>query len=198
MHKLMIKTHNVTGLKYLCYTQKEDHNSYKGSGKHWKNHIKEHGYDVTTEVIFESESYDEFVKCAKEYSSLFDVVSDSSWANLKNEEGDGGDTVSRKCWITNGTVDKYHDKGQEIPLGWKLGRSNCVFKDSNKQKHFSHKASHKTEAQINASRKVGQKNTKQLILNGITYSSRKEAMEKLNITKCKLYMMIYDNNRKNQ
>lgn len=140
MHKLMIKTHNKTGLKYLCYTQKEDHESYTGSGKHWKRHIKEHGYDVKTELIFQSERYDEFQKVAREYSSKYNVVNDTSWANLRIEDGDGGDTVSSKRWITNGSEDKYYPKDQSLPDGWKNGRSNCVFNNPDKQKQFSAKA----------------------------------------------------------
>lgn len=197
MHKLLIKTHNITGLKYLCYTQKKDHSSYTGSGKHWKRHIKEHGYDVTTELIFESELYDDFVKIAREYSKTYDIVNSKAWANLRIEEGDGGDTVSNKCWITNGTIDVYHLKSETIPKGWRKGRSKCVFNDSAKQKQFGAKANKNSDKQKEASRKVGLNNAKTLILNGVTYSSRKEAMEKLNVTKCKLYMMIYDQNRKN-
>lgn len=194
----MIKTHNVTGLKYLCYTQKEDHNSYTGSGKIWKRHIKEYGYDVKTELLFQTEVYEDFVKVAKEYSEKHNVVNDSSWANLKIEEGDGGDTVSNKHWITDGVQDKYDLKTNAIPEGWRKGRSNCIFKNSSKQKEFNNRANRNTEKQKEASRNIGLKNIKQLILNGITYSSRKEAMEKLNVTKCKLYMMIYDQDRKNK
>lgn len=194
----MIKTHNITGLKYLCYTQKEDHITYRGSGKLWKRHIKEHGYDVKTEVIFQSELYEDFVKVAKEYSEKYDVVANASWANLKTEEGDGGDTVSNKHWITNGIDDKYDLKTNPVPDGWKKGRSNCVFKDSSKQKQFNLRANRNGEKQKEASRKLGLKNTKSLILDGVTYSSRKEAMEKLDVTKCKLYMMIYDQDRKNK
>jgi hypothetical protein len=194
----MIKTHNITHLKYLCYTQKKDHDRYKGSGKLWKRHIKEHGYDVKTEVIYQTESYEEFIKIAKEYSEKYNVVEDSSWANLKIEEGDGGDTVSNKHWITNGVEDKYYLKIDPIPEGWKKGRSNCVFKDSSKQKQFNLRANRNTEKQKEASRKLGLNNKKSLTLNGVTYTSRKEAMEHLNVTKCKLYMMIYDQNRKNK
>lgn len=194
----MIKTHNKTGLKYLCYTQKKDHNSYKGSGKYWKDHIKNHGYDVTTEVIFQTEFYEEFINIAKKYSEEYNVVNDKLWANLRIEDGTGGDTVSSKCWITNGTNDIYHLKSELIPEGWRKGRSNCIFNDSQKQKQFNARANKQSDKQKEASRKVGLQNTKQLLLNGITYSSRKEAMEKLNITKCKLYMMIYDQNRKTQ
>ena len=31
-YKLMIKQHNITGLKYLCITKKDDYVKYTGSG----------------------------------------------------------------------------------------------------------------------------------------------------------------------
>lgn len=41
------KIHNKTGLKYFGKTTQNPY-TYQGSGKRWKNHIKKHGYDVTT------------------------------------------------------------------------------------------------------------------------------------------------------
>lgn len=116
----------------------------------------------------------------------------SSGRNLLLVHNDG------KRWITNGAEDKYHPKDQEIPFGWKYGRCKCVFNDSKNQKEFNLKANRNSEKQKTAAKLMGSKNIRPLTLSGVEYSSRKEAMEKLNITKCKLYMMIYDdNNRKN-
>ena len=141
-HKLMIKTHNITNLKYLCYTRSEGelYNNYKGSGVLWKKHLKKHGDDISTELIFETDNFDDFKQLAIEKSKEFNIVDSSSWANLKIEEGDGGDTVSNKMWITDGINDKYHNKDLLIPEGWNRGRSKCVFNDSKKQKEFSAKA----------------------------------------------------------
>jgi hypothetical protein len=140
----MIKTHAVTGLKYLCYTQKNNHDSYLGSGRYWKRHVQEHGKNIITEVIFQTEDYEEFVKIAKLKSIEFNVVESAEWANLKIEEGDGGDTVSSLRWITDGVVDKYFPKDKELPEGWRLGRSNCKFNDSQFQKEMS-KRSHEVQ-----------------------------------------------------
>lgn len=138
-HKLMIKTHNKTGLKYLCYTRSEGktYDNYRGSGVYWKSHLKLHGDDISTELIFESQNFKEFKKMAITKSHEFDVVDSPKWANLKIEEGDGGDTVSNKRWITNGQKDKYWNKDVKIPKGWKYGRSKCVFNSSTNQKRFS-------------------------------------------------------------
>ena len=142
MHYLMIKTHNVTGLKYLCYSKKklEQLHSYTGSGKFWLEHIKEHGIDISTEIIFQTEDYQEFKKFATELSIQLNVVESNSWANLKLEEGDGGDTVSNKIWITDGTNDRYILKTQGLPEGWARGRSNCIFNISEKQREFSNRS----------------------------------------------------------
>lgn len=50
---LYVKTHNVTGLKYLGKTTKQDPHKYSGSGKHWMRHLKVHGYDCTTTILKE-------------------------------------------------------------------------------------------------------------------------------------------------
>lgn len=91
MYYLYVKTHNNTNLKYLGYT-KQDPYKYKGSGVRWNNHIKKHGYDVTTEIIFQSESKEEVAETGRVYSELWDVVGSDNWANLMVESGDGGDT----------------------------------------------------------------------------------------------------------
>lgn len=86
---LYVKTHNVTGLKYLGKTT-GDPFTYKGSGKYWKRHIKKHGYDVTTEIIFQTNDKEEFKRFSTEYSIKYNIVESQEWANLTLESGDGG------------------------------------------------------------------------------------------------------------
>ncbi len=88
---LYIKTHNITGLKYLGKTVQNPF-TYIGSGKRWLNHLKKHGEDITTEIIFQSEDKDLFKQKAIYYSNLYDIVESNDWANIRPEEGDGGDT----------------------------------------------------------------------------------------------------------
>lgn len=147
-HKLMIKTHKKTNLKYLCYTKSEGciYDSYKGSGKLWKSHLKKYGDDITTELIFETNDYQKFKEFAIKKSIELNIVLSSEWANLKLEEGDGGDTVSNKRWITDGKTDKYINKDLPIPDNWTYGRSNCVFNDSEKQKEFNKKIDRKKQS----------------------------------------------------
>lgn len=83
------KTHNKTGLQYLGKT-KEDPLKYRGSGKDWKPHIKEHGYDVTTEIVRECLTKKELSYWGRYYSKLWNIVEDPNWANKIPETGGGG------------------------------------------------------------------------------------------------------------
>lgn len=87
---LYVKTHNTTGLKYFGKTVSKDPHKYKGSGKRWTNHIKVHGYDVTTEIV--GQFYDEGLakEFALQYSIDNNIVESDLWANLKLESLDGG------------------------------------------------------------------------------------------------------------
>ena len=91
---LYIKQHNKTGLKYFGKTVQDPY-SYTGSGKHWKNHIKVHGNDVTTTwaQLFTTEST--IREYALQFSKENNIVESKEWANLTPENGlDGGDRYS--------------------------------------------------------------------------------------------------------
>ena len=85
---LYIKTHNITGLKYFGKTV-QDPFKYKGSGTRWLNHIKKHGYDVTTEILLETDDKKELIKQGLYYSKLWEVDKNDHWANLIMEIGPG-------------------------------------------------------------------------------------------------------------
>jgi hypothetical protein len=89
---LYIKTHNVTGLKYFGKTTNADYEAYKGSGTRWQNHIKKHGYDVTTELYraFEDDDKEACLEAALAFSIENNIVESDNWANLKLETLDGG------------------------------------------------------------------------------------------------------------
>ncbi len=95
MFKLMIKQHNKTKLKYLCITKREDHVKYTGSGTYWKAHLRKHGTDINTVVIFESDDYNTFEEECYRQSELLDVVNNEEFANQVPEHGyETGDTKS--------------------------------------------------------------------------------------------------------
>lgn len=87
MFRLMIKKHNVTGLKYLCITKNSDWEKYPGSGVRWRKHLEKHGYNFSTELLFESEDYEEFVKICLYYSTYFNVALSEEFANAIPEMG---------------------------------------------------------------------------------------------------------------
>lgn len=87
IYKLMLKQHNVTGLKYLCITSKQNPYKYKGSGHYWLKHLSEYGDDITTIILEETDNKEELAEYGKYYSKLFNVVSDKCFANLIEEHG---------------------------------------------------------------------------------------------------------------
>lgn len=89
---LLLKQHNVSGLKYLCfhYGTYQSCFSYNGSGLYWKSHLKKHGVDISTIVLSESIDKSEISKFGIFYSNLWDVVNSINFANLiiENAESD--------------------------------------------------------------------------------------------------------------
>jgi hypothetical protein len=87
--KLYVKTHNETGLKYFGKTVNQNAHTYRGSGTYWLRHIKQHGYDVTTEIVGEFIDIEECRKVAIQFCIEHDVVKSAEWANLEVETVDG-------------------------------------------------------------------------------------------------------------
>lgn len=98
MYYLYVKTHNVTGLKYLGQT-KRNPETYRGSGKRWNNHLNVHGNDVTTEILFETDDKAALAEKGLYYSKLWNIVEDYNWANIVVENGSGGDTSKSPNYI---------------------------------------------------------------------------------------------------
>jgi len=93
IYYLYIKT-SPHGLKYLGKTTKDPF-KYKGSGKIWLRHIKKHNLthkDILTEIVFKTTNVKELINEGIKISNELDVVNSPEWANLRPEEGDGGDT----------------------------------------------------------------------------------------------------------
>jgi hypothetical protein len=82
----------TTGLKYLGKTNNDDPHTYTGSGKYWVNHIKKHGYLVSTEILKECQTPEELKQWGLYYSQLWNIVESDEWANMRPECGDGGTT----------------------------------------------------------------------------------------------------------
>jgi hypothetical protein len=94
IYYLYVKTHKITGLKYLGKT-KQDPLKYQGSGKHWKKHLSKYGKDVHTIIIKECSSNEELSFWGRYYSKLWNIVDGQDdfgnkiWANVIPETGGG-------------------------------------------------------------------------------------------------------------
>lgn len=95
---LYVKTHNITGLKYLGKTVQNPF-KYKGSGIVWLRHINKYGYDVTTEILLETNDNNLLKETGIFYSELWNIVESKTWANLMIEQGGGGDTSNAPNFI---------------------------------------------------------------------------------------------------
>jgi len=88
---LLVMEHRVTGLRYFCKTsQFKTFNKYKGSGLHWKRHLKKHGRDVDVGVLGIYFEKDRCLAAAKKFSEENNIGSNAEWANLIPENGMDG------------------------------------------------------------------------------------------------------------
>lgn len=94
IYYLYVKTHKITGLKYLGQT-KQDPYHYIGSGTDWSSHLRIHGRTVHTEILLRTDSIDERNAWGRYYSTLWNIVGapddfgNKIWANRIIEAGCG-------------------------------------------------------------------------------------------------------------
>tara|TARA_R110000868_G_scaffold103026_2_gene283798 strand:+ start:501 stop:1154 length:654 start_codon:yes stop_codon:yes gene_type:complete len=95
MYYLYLKT-SPSGLKYLGkFTTRSNRPNftvydYLGSGTIWNQHIKKHNLtakDIITEVLLQTEDYEELKRVAMEYSNKLQVAESKSFANAVPEDG---------------------------------------------------------------------------------------------------------------
>jgi hypothetical protein len=134
---LYLKT-SPLGLKYLGKTTK-DPSKYIGSGKIWLRHLKKHGIstdEIKTEILFETDNLEEFKIKSKEISIKLNIVESEEFANLKMEEGDGGDTSKH----INYDNPVFHKKGRADHLngvGLTEGERKKIFTERSKLIDYS-------------------------------------------------------------
>lgn len=174
MTTLYIKTHNKTGLKYFGKTIKDDAHKYKGSGLYWLRHIKKHGYDVSTEILLQSNDIYHLSKIALQFSEDNNIVLSENWANLREEDGIGAGGK-----LSNNTKNKIRDS----KLGSKHSKETILkMKEIHKTKNLS-----ETE-RINKSKSA--KNRKHSKETKDKMSKSRKLLLKNNST----HFKIYDNN----
>ena len=84
----MLKQHNITNLKYLCFHHGTTNTcyTYNGSGIYWCSHLSKHGKDITTTILLESDNRCDIATAGVLYSKLWDVVNSTEFANLTVED----------------------------------------------------------------------------------------------------------------
>lgn len=115
IYYLYVKTHCKTGLKYLGYTSKEDPHKYSGSGKYWLRHLKIHGKNYETKILYESSDKLEIKNQGLYYSNIWNIVDSDEWANLKPESGDGAG-AGKYNHMMNPIIREKHKKKISDPI----------------------------------------------------------------------------------
>ncbi len=114
---LLVKTHKVSGLKYLCQTRKKDYKKYKGSGDYWKKHLKIHGNIIETQLLKICNNKLDLKKWGKHYSNKWNIVDAKDkngkkiWANLVPETGNGMDSKYGKIFQNRPEVKEKNRQG---------------------------------------------------------------------------------------
>lgn len=89
IYYLMIKTHKITGLKYLCQTSRKDPFNYNGSGIYWQSHLKKYGTNISTTILLETTDKNKLKEFGRAYSKFYNIVKSKDWANKIPETGGG-------------------------------------------------------------------------------------------------------------
>lgn len=125
---LYIKTHNITGLKYFGKTT-GDPFKYRGSGVYWLRHLKEHGYNVKTDVIGYYTSQEECMSVAKQFSEENNIVhalnenNKKLWANQIIENGIDGGATGRKNYTPHSEETKRKmSNSRKGQVAWNTGK----------------------------------------------------------------------------
>lgn len=137
-YKLYIKK-LPNGLLYLGKTEQENPYSYLGSGLRWRRAIKKHGYsckDIDTYVIFETDNFDDLKQKGIFYSKVFRVVDNDNWANMREEDGDGGFGVGDNNVMNRLDVKLKRGPNPSTRPEVKLMRSEHLKKQHKEKGHF--------------------------------------------------------------
>ena len=197
---LYVKTHQKTGLKYLGMTTKSDPHKYKGSGKMWCQHLKQHGAIYTTEILFESTSRNEIKEKGTYYSRLWNVVKSDQWANLKVESGDGGWTPApgREPWNKGVPMDSCQkEKISNTRKGRFTGENNPFYGKSH-ESDVKELISQLNKGRIFDPDTIAARNKKQTGIPKPTVSARLKGKPKTEEHKEKIRLALANRKLKNQ
>jgi hypothetical protein len=134
IYYLMVKTHNITGLKYLCQTKRKNPYKYLGSGVDWCNHLKKYGNNIETTVLISTTNKEERNYWGRYYSELWRITTavdnygNKIWANrIPETGGGGGNNLSTEDRVRMGKI-SVSKQIKENKHNWsKKGFENCNY-----------------------------------------------------------------------
>ncbi len=117
-----------SGMLYLGRTSSKDPNKYIGSGTYWLNHLSANKYrakDIKTWILDKVNTHQQLRELGRYYSKLFNVSKSDSWANLKDEEGEGFGTGDNHPFRINPELNPCIGRtGESHPMYGKKGLNN--------------------------------------------------------------------------
>lgn len=154
---LYVKQHKMTGLKYFGVTRTNDPFKYKGSGKHWKNHIKKWGDDIATLDVWGFDDPNICTEFAVNFSIDNNIVESGEWANMIVEYGDNNISgASNPNYGKRGA--KNHNYGKRGPCHPNYGKKRSEAFVQNLKRKLTGKKKPEEFGQAVSSRQVGVKN----------------------------------------
>ena len=124
------KTHKVTGRMYICKTEQDPH-KYEGSGVEWRQHLREHGKDHDTEILFSSEDQDEVKQFCLDYADTNpEYWKKDEYANMVQEGGG---------YTMEGQANPNYKHGRAV--GWKSNK--LIQKENDRVRNAKYHAEHR-------------------------------------------------------
>lgn len=159
IYYLMVKTHNITGLKYLCQTKKKDPIKYYGSGLEWTTHLNKYGKTIKTEILLQTENKEELNGMGRYYSKLWKITSamddfgNRIWANAIPETGGGPGVPNPTIEVNNKRAAKL--KGRVFPHMRQSPSEETRMKMSAKQKGVPKGPMSEAQKQVRRDKQTG-------------------------------------------
>ena len=192
MINLMIKQHDVTGLKYLHKSSVHTSEEYIGSGTRWKGHIKKYGPDVTT-LWEESFHEDEVEEIALFLSDELKVVESGEWANYIPENGLDG--RPKGCLHSEETKEKMSlakigkkrtAEFRKLKSEQQTGKNNTFYGKTHGSDFCKRQSERMSKSQLG----TGNTNAKSVFYNGETHGTMKMMSNKTGISMYLIHKMI--------
>jgi len=125
---IYLKTHNVTGLKYLGKTERDPF-KYCGSGVLWTRHLKKYGKNIATIILAECETKEEARNKGIYFSELYNIVDSKEFANLVVEAGEGH---NKGVKLDIYTEDRNNKISQKVKNHWKENKEKRSKQNKNR------------------------------------------------------------------